>query len=327
MRSDPEKGFPVAVDRPPKVTICIATFRRPDGLKRLLASIGAQEFDGTVPDIAIIVIDNDAAHPLGGGIRVQDWCKYPVTYLVEPQRGLSAVRNRALNAVSAGTDFIAFVDDDEEASPNWLAELLRTQSRFDAAAVQGPVVPRFETPPPDWIRDGGYFELGPYTDGQPLMFAGTNNSLVSWALVESSGLRFDMRFNLTGGEDQDFFVRLRLDHGGRIVASGKAVVFDEVPASRMTGKWVLRRWFRIGNTLGRIAVMRRRDRLLRFAKALAKLARGLVRATIGSVSSQTRVMAGLAEMAWGIGTLFAYFHIKYDEYGEPSYRGAPDVSG
>jgi glycosyltransferase involved in cell wall biosynthesis len=36
-------------------------------------------------------------------------------------------------------DLIAFLDDDEEASPGWLAALIETQRRYDADVVFGPV--------------------------------------------------------------------------------------------------------------------------------------------------------------------------------------------
>jgi len=305
-----------------KVTICIATFRRPEGLRQLLESISAQRFGGPAPSVSLVIVDNDPEKPIGRE-TVQSWSSYPVTYLVEPQRGLANVRNRALNEVAKGTDFIAFVDDDEQASPEWLSELLRVQKAFAAAAVQGPVKPRFAAPAPRWMEEGGYFELGPYTDGQPLLFAGTNNSLVDWRLMNGAGLRFDMRFNLTGGEDQDLFVRLRQECGGTIVAAAKAIVYDEVPLNRMSRKWVLRRWFRIGNTLGRIAVKRRQARLSRAVKAMARIARGGLEMAWGLVTSQTRIMHGLAEMSWGAGTLFAYLDLQYDEYGKASYRPEP----
>src|SRR5687768_8138920 len=67
--------------------------------------------------------------------------RLPVTSTVVEEPGISAVRNAILaEARDGGADFIAMIDDDETASPGWLAELLRIQAAFDADVVGGPVL-------------------------------------------------------------------------------------------------------------------------------------------------------------------------------------------
>jgi glycosyltransferase involved in cell wall biosynthesis len=64
---------------------------------------------------------------------------WPLRYVVEPRRGLSFVRNRAISeARAARADFVAFLDDDEVATAPWLTELLRVQGRYAADVVTGP---------------------------------------------------------------------------------------------------------------------------------------------------------------------------------------------
>ena len=45
-----------------KVAICIITFRRQEGLKRLLDSLNRLEFkQQPAPDLQLVVVDNDSA--------------------------------------------------------------------------------------------------------------------------------------------------------------------------------------------------------------------------------------------------------------------------
>ena len=43
--------------RPIETSVCVATFRRPEGLSRLLRSLEVQQ--GEVPSFEVIVVDND----------------------------------------------------------------------------------------------------------------------------------------------------------------------------------------------------------------------------------------------------------------------------
>ncbi|MEM1382789.1 MAG: glycosyltransferase family 2 protein [Pseudomonadota bacterium] len=300
----------------PKVVICIASYRRPVLLKALLKSLDTLVFTGPEPEIEIVVVDNDSGSPLEESQGpIQAWSRHKLTYVVERVRGVAAARNRALAVAPGDADFIAFIDDDEQATPHWLDALLQTQAATGAVAVQGPVLPSYESTPPDWIEDGRFFELGPYQDGQEMgNFAGTNNALVSKAAIDRLTLRFDMRFNLTGGEDQDFFDRLASQSGGRIVASSEALVHDAVPEVRMNLGWILRRWYRMGNTLGTMALLRRKGRGLRFAKGFGWIGYGLARSAGALFVSRARIARGLAQAAFGVGMLSAYLRLEHQEY-------------
>jgi succinoglycan biosynthesis protein ExoM len=64
------------------------------------------------------------------------------------------------------------------------------------------------------------------------------------------GLRFDPRFNFTGGEDTDFFVRA-WEKGAFIVVSDAPLIFEEVPAERCSYWRQVRRQYQYatGNTI------------------------------------------------------------------------------
>lgn len=296
------------------VAICIATCRRPAGIRALLASLDALRLHGAPPlRIAVILVDNAPDAPaFAGPEEVAALLRWPVAYLHEPRRGLVAARNRALRAVPPEADFVAFVDDDETVTPGWLAALLATQRATGAAAVQGVVVPRFAAPPARWMTDLAIYSLGPFDEGQALNFAGAGNVLLDARFLRAHRLMFDERFNTSGGEDEEFFGRLRA-LGGRIHASAGAIIHEDVPVSRMTLGWVLRRRYRMGNTLGRIALLRGRGRALRIAKGLGAVVLGLIGALALPVS-RTAGMRGLLQAVRGAGMLAAFLRFRVDEY-------------
>jgi len=79
----------------------------------------------------------------------------PVRYRHEPRPGVARARNAGV-AASRG-DFIAFLDDDEEADQHWLAGLAVGFGRGSAiGCVTGMVLPaRLDTPAQEWFEELG----------------------------------------------------------------------------------------------------------------------------------------------------------------------------
>jgi glycosyltransferase involved in cell wall biosynthesis len=296
------------------VAICIATFRRPEGLRRLVQSLGALTFAQMPPPrMTIVVVDNDVstapAPDLLAELRSQP---LPLIYVVEPKRGLAAVRNACLDHAPANADFVAFVDDDEWVAPQWLEALLITQQRTAADIVQGPVQPVFACEAAKWMRDGGYYEVGPFDDGARLHHGASGNVLIRTDALRRTSARFHLGFDRSGGEDVDFFQQM-LSQGSTIVAATQAVAFEAVPVERMTLRWVLKRRFRTGHTLGQIG--RRQGGLgVRVVKSLGRMAAGVGQTAIGTVASRTLAVKGLTNIAWALGTLAAIAGTDVDHY-------------
>jgi succinoglycan biosynthesis protein ExoM len=305
----------------PEVAICITTFRRPDGLKRLLQSIDQLTFTrGAPPGITVIVVDNDAAGPLEASHPdLRSWTRWPLDYRVEPRRGVSHARNAALRAAGKDVDFIAFVDDDEWVSAVWLEALLEMQRRVNCTVVQGPVLPVFENEPLPWMALGRFYEVGPFENGKPIAYGATGNCLIRKEAIDALGLTFDMRFNLSGGEDLEFFDRLSRA-GHTIVAASEAIAYEWVPAARMRFGWVMRRGFRTGHSLGLISIARGSPRgyANRIAKSAGRLLKGLAELSILGIFDRVRAVRGAVNVAWAVGTLAAFAHVKVDHYGAPA---------
>lgn len=228
------------------ISVCIATHRRPEGLDRLLTSMAAQS---GAPPFDVIVVDNDKT---GSGERVaaRHRGRLALSYLVEPVRGLARVRNRAV--ASAGTPFIAFIDDDEWAPPEWLAAMYGVANDFGADAVIGGVEQVFDEGVPDYIRSCGLFDNPQRRNGAvvPWYLTRTSNALIRRESLPDVFAPFSTDFDLLGGEDLELFRRM-IDDGARFVAA-EVNVFESRPFARANLRWVLRRAMRNGGTFGAV---------------------------------------------------------------------------
>lgn len=150
-----------------KVAIGVLTYKRPDGLKRLLAGLELLTFDKvSTPDVHVLVIDNDPeASAQEDCIQRQGSYRWKLGYSHEPRRGISHARNRALDLSMEGYDGIAFIDDDEEPAPDWLDQLLFVQQEYGADVVTGPVLPRMVEPAPAWSKKGRFYERSRHPTG------------------------------------------------------------------------------------------------------------------------------------------------------------------
>jgi glycosyltransferase involved in cell wall biosynthesis len=300
-----------------RVAVCVATFRRPEGVAALLASLGAMTFARGAPEVFVVVVDNDA----GAGARsaVEEAAAglaVPVEYLVEPERSIALARNRGVaRALARGAGFVAFVDDDETVHPGWLDELLDVQARSGADAVQGAVVPRFPPGSPAWVH-GAWVYAAPLPErGTPLAMASTNNVLVRAALLGPEP-PFDPAFGIAGGEDSMFFMRARRA-GARIVAAPAAVTEEHFGGGRARPGWVLRRAFRVGNTALhceyalprglRAPAARLARATLRMGGSAALLPFALLRGRRGALNA-------LAYVSYGVGCWSALAGYRYLEY-------------
>jgi succinoglycan biosynthesis protein ExoM len=228
------------------VSVCVCTFRRPAALARLLRSLG--RLDPATPRHEIIVVDND---PGRGAERIVEEARpegVRVQYLVEPVRGLARVRNRAVRAASG--DYVAFIDDDEEADPAWLVELWRGTIRHGADGAIGHVASGYNAATPGWLIQGRFFERRRIPTGTPLdaSLTRTGNALVVRERLSALAGPFDVAFDYTGSEDTDLFRRL-IAGGARFVAVESAVVVEHLTPARTTARWLLRRrfWIAMGD--------------------------------------------------------------------------------
>jgi len=302
-----------------RIAVCIASYRRPAMLGALLDSLARLEL--AAEDRAatmVIVVDNDAA---GSALPVVDARRpthpFPLHVAVEPTRNVAVARNRCIAlALEHGADQVAFVDDDEQVSPRWLAALLHTRSTHDADVVSGPVLNAYEPGTPRWMIEGELPVRARMPTGTRRDVAESGNVLISRALLERMPERFDARFGLTGGSDSHFFLRAR-QAGAQIVWADDAIVHETVPASRASVRWLLARAFRVGNAgvlVARAALPVGRWLPRRAAAACYRLARGAVLLPLALVRGRAATVAALQDVCLGAGALAALTGFRYVEY-------------
>jgi succinoglycan biosynthesis protein ExoM len=180
-------------------------------------------------DLSIIVVDNEAQP---NNKRVVE-CFAPaspftVHYVHQPRRGIASARNSILDrALALQADWIAMLDDDETACPDWIAKLMAPEY-LEVPVLSGRQVLVYPEPRPFWAFD----EVPVPAEGDELPSSTTTNVRFSAALPRS-GLRFDESFGLNGGEDRDYFGRAA-ERGFEIRFTRRAITHEIVHPSRAT---------------------------------------------------------------------------------------------
>jgi succinoglycan biosynthesis protein ExoM len=140
----------------PNVSVCICTFKRAALLRGLLDQLEAQRTDDLF-SFDVVIADNDLARSAESTVQAfAARTSLRVTYCVEPEPNIARARNAAV-ANSTG-ELIAFIDDDELPTNEWLYWLFQAWIRYRAAGVLGPVMARFQQEPPDWVSKGRFFD-------------------------------------------------------------------------------------------------------------------------------------------------------------------------
>ena len=250
------------------IDICICTYRRP-AIAETLRAIAAQDALESIT-LRVIVADNAPDSEARASIcAIAETLGLDLAYVHAPEKNISIARNACL--ATARADWLAFVDDDEIPSPIWLSELIAEAQRGDWDAVLGPVQAVYPDPAPSWLRTCDLHSTRPVWVRGRIETGYTGNVLLRRALIERAALVFPTELGRSGGEDIDFFYRLR-DAGGRIGYARAALIHEPVPLERTNLGYLLRRNFRQGQTHARR--LQRRSRLwpimLHFPPAMAK---------------------------------------------------------
>lgn len=284
------------------------------------------------PSLHVVIADNE------GSESARQVCAeferesgIPLTYVHEPERGISFARNACLDHIRAACDFFAFIDDDEVPEPDWLERLIEAQAATMADVVQGANFPVFEAGAPKWATHGNFFgwprrnwrgTLPDLVEYQELDEAYTGNVLVRLESVMKINLRFDPGFALSGGEDVMFFKALKAA-GNRIVYAPRARVGETVPSERATLWYRLRLEYRIANSplpkrvkqknrtiIGRVVRGWRESGGAKIASGIGCLCRSIL---AGKPSMDRTVVAGL-RIAYGIGQTARVLGLTYQPY-------------
>ena len=223
------------------ISVLIPTFRRPDAFLRAARSVMAQE---GVDGLELIAIDNSpegSARPAFETLEGE--AKIPFHWAHEPRPGVAHARNAALKL--ARGKLVAWLDDDEEAPPHWLASLIAVRRTTGAQSVFGPVRARAPAGAPNArFHEALYARSGPSESGLAETACGIGNSLQP-RLMFDEPQPFDPRANETGGEDDALF-NAWAEAGARFAWAADAWVVEHLGAERTTLRHGLKRAFAYG---------------------------------------------------------------------------------
>ncbi|MFI5915942.1 glycosyltransferase family 2 protein [Dactylosporangium sp. NPDC051541] len=248
----PDRGSTVADT--PDVTVALAchTERRWASICAAIRSIGTQTLR---PRQVVVAVDHNG--DLAAALRGE----FPEAVVVEntgPQRGASSTRNAAVAAVT--TPVVAFLDDDEVADPAWLARLMGPLDDPAVVGTGGRYRPRWPRRQPWWFPAEFGWVVGAHYRGMPVVTTPVRNVWAGSMAVRVEAFRsvdgFRVDFGKVGNrsqpEDTDLCVRVARRTGGRWMYVPDAIVDHEVPPSRATLRFFLRRCFSEG--AGKVAM-------------------------------------------------------------------------
>lgn len=207
-----------------------------------------------------IVVDNASTDQSREIITLyQD--RLPLRYLYEEKLGKNAALNTAIPHIDG--DLVVFTDDDVFPHPRWLVSMRAAADAHPSYTIFGGVIlPRWETPPPDWIMEWVPLDVvfalsdpalteGPTT---PDRIFGPNMAVR--ANVFKSGFRFDVSIgprgaNYAQGSETEFVRRLG-QHKYTAWHVHNAEVGHFIRDFQMRKSWILGRAIRFGRGMYRL---------------------------------------------------------------------------
>lgn len=228
------------------ILISCCTYKRPQQLNRLLKSLISMNYPEGIKT-ELLIVDNDINQ--SAKEIVQNFKSHiTIHYIIEPNIGLSNVRNRVLKeGIRLGATHIAFIDDDEIADVNWLINHVDFYNNFENIYISsGPTYKKFEQVYPNYIMKNATFKtisskkLGGIKDT-----CASGNVFFPLNIIKEHNIFFSEKYNYSGSEDTDFFSRLK-NLGYNIGWNYNAINYEIVEDKRANIKWILKRAYNTG---------------------------------------------------------------------------------
>ena len=247
-----------------KIDIGICTYRR-STLVTTLESIARQILPPET-HVRVIVADNDLIPSSESIVRdAEKTLKLDILYVHAPAKNISIARNACLDHARA--EWLAFIDDDEIADPNWLASLLAKSNQFDI--VFGVSRAQYSPTAAKIFRKLDLHSAD-LSKEREIKTGYSGNVLIRLNSIRAHAIRFDLRLGQAGGEDTVFFYQARLA-GLTLGFAPASIVQEPVPAQRENWTWLMKRQFRSGQSHGYcLATLDGKPRLSIFVLAICK---------------------------------------------------------
>ena len=214
---------------------------------------------------------------------------------------------------------MAWLDDDEEASPDWLESLIAVRRETGAQSVFGPVLARAANDNNHTeFYEHLYTRTGPTKSGACAKAYGIGNSLQPRAMFDEP-VPFDARTDQRGGEDDALFASWS-DAGATFAWAANATVIEHLGAERTHLAHGLKRAFAYGQGPSELAwAARNVPALARHMSIGAAQAIVFGAASVVMLAGSTpRALAMLDRAARGAGKVFWFCEQRF--YGQALLR-------
>lgn len=305
-----------------EVVITVPTFRRPDQVLETLASIRRQT---TARSFAIVLIENDAEARAGARAAAPlfESGELPGLLIVAHARGNCSAYNAGWQTALIqfpSFKYLAVIDDDEIADPDWIEELCKAAERFGADIVGGPQLPIFpESASGTWATHPVF--APPYTQSGPVkaLYSSGNLLIARQVLVRMGPPFLDLRFNFMGGGDSDFLSRSE-QKGFRLAWCAEAKLRETVPARRLEADWVRARSLRNGVISTLVEKKKRAGSPFGTARVIAKSMLLLAASPLRGLTRLARTgspAVALYPVHVALGRVLAEFGYANEQYRQP----------
>ncbi len=234
----------------PRIAAIICSLNRADYLQKALRSLAAQTL--SPQEFEIIVVDNGSTDSTQQVIQTASNKLPHLRYCSEPVRGLSRARNRGWQKARA--EYIAYLDDDAVADPDWLEQILKSFVSISPqpGGICGQVSPIWEAERPPWLSDAlipwlSIFDLAAsrivLEDNQHIVGA---NMAFPRHLLESVG-GFEVSLGRKGKNllsNEEPLVKHQIQNLGYVFYYDPQIkVRHHIPSTRLHPRWFLRRTY------------------------------------------------------------------------------------
>jgi glycosyltransferase involved in cell wall biosynthesis len=236
------------------LTVCVCTHNRPRYVRDCLDGLHRQ----TVPGdrFGVLIVDSFSPEPARSELADLALGYRGARLIRVDEPGVSAARNAG--AAAAGTEFIAYIDDDAIPAENWVAAIIAAlASRGDRPAVLGGrILPKWEAPLPTWwppslrgvlsiIEHEGLGEFRSPDLPRDLEPYACNMVVHVPSLLGAGGFGGTIgRIGTVLLSDEEVQLAWRLQDAGMSARyDSRIVVFHQIQASRLNPAWLLRRLY------------------------------------------------------------------------------------
>ena len=239
------------------ISIIIPTYNNSRYLDIALKSVLKQSYNN---DYEIIVVDNGSTDDTREVVEsLSKNNKYKkVRYFYDEVPGQLTGRHRGFK--ESNGDILVFIDDDIIADKDWLKSIYEAFKDPSVMLVGGKGLPKYEIEPPAWLewfwyRKGSInrcgslslSDLGSETrEIDTLVISGLNFSIRKAALIDLGGFHPDVipkKYQHFQGDGETGLGRKATERGYKAIYQPRALVYHQVPKSRMTYEYFDKRFY------------------------------------------------------------------------------------